>query len=519
MKNISSFWTVASSLCLVFTGVLASSVHAQQDNASCQAIRRACRQAGFETGQGLVRDCFRPIIEGNSGNGKALPHVDRRIVEQCRSNNSIPTEPSGPGDKENGNAQLAPADGGEVVYDSSNHVYWLADADFAASPQGLEIQRTMGVTGINPNGGMDFATARKWVAALNAYNHNQGYLAHNNWQLPATPLKDSSCGALGPGGASFGALCQSDALGNLYYVGLKNQFPTNAAAFAGASIEPFRNVQPAYYWTQTSGGVNGTGKQVFSFNSGHADVTEINDSYYYVLPMVPKQSGPIGGTAPSCHAASRLALYTQGPAANQAVYDCDTGISWLADANLATTTDLGLSGELPGGVRFNRPYPTPHPITLNIPRILGGAMMWNTAGEWIALLNDYDRHKGYLGNQNWQLPDSPADLKTLFGHMQLSSGDSRLMAQGDTGPFHHLQPFFYWELCVPDPNEAGKGVSECSAGVAPSGKLGREMSFDFTFGYGLLSTDLSVLNYFVMVYYPAAGASPQPTPPDPRQRR
>jgi hypothetical protein len=511
MKNQSSFWIAVSSLCLVFTGILASTAHAQQDNAACQAIRRACRQAGFEPGQGLMRDCYRPIVEGGSANGKALPHIDHRTIEQCRSGNSFAPEPSNPGEKQNGNAQLTPAEGGQVVYDSGNRVYWLADADFAASPQGLEIQKTLGVTGINPNGGMDFATARRWVAALNAYNHNQGYLGHNNWQLPATSLKDSSCGALGPGGASFGALCQGDALGGLYYAGLKHVFASNAAPFAGATIGPFRNVQPAYYWTQNSGGINGTGKQVFSFNSGQSDVTEINDAFYYVLPMVSKQNGPIGGKAPTCPADSSLTLYAEGPAANQAVYDCDTGISWLADANLPATSALGITGEVPGGIHYNRPYPSPHPITLTVPRIVDGAMMWNTANEWIAAANESDNRKGYLGSKNWQLPGSPLDMKTLFGHLQLAAGDARLVAQGEDGPFHHLQPFFYWEMCVPNANDAGKGASECSAGDAPSGKLGREMSFDFTFGYGLLSTDLSALDYFVMVYYPATSEAPQPT--------
>jgi hypothetical protein len=480
------------------------------------AIRRACRQAGFQPGQGLMRDCYRPIVEGTLGNGKALPSIDRRIVEQCSSSISSTTGFARQTQQGNGKTELTPADEGAVVYDSSNHVYWLADADFAASPKGQEIQRTMDVAGINPNGAMDYYTARKWVAALNAYDHNQGYLGHNNWQLPATPLKDSSCGALGPGGASFGALCQGDALGGLYYVGLKHVFPANAAAFTGASIGPFHDMQLAYYWTQTSGGVNGTGRQVFSFNSGQADVTEVNDAYYYALPMVPKQNGPIGGVAPACPEGSLPALYKGGPAANQAVFDCDTGISWLANANLAATSNFGIAGDLP--IHYNRPYPAPHPITLSAPRIINGAMRWDTAQQWIAALNDYDGHKGYLGSTKWQLPDSPADLKALFARLQLAPGDTRLMSQAGAGPFHHLQPFFYWEMCVTDANEADKGVSECSAGNAPSGKLGREMSFDFTFGFGLLSTDLSALKYFVMVYYPETGTSPHPTPTNPRQR-
>ena len=409
---------------------------------------------------------------------------------------------TGPADLDKGNTKLTPTNGGEVVYDSALHVYWLADADFAASPKGREIQSAMGLTGINPNGSMSYATARKWVAALNAYDNNRGYLGHNNWQLPETPLKDPTCGALGPGGASFGALCQGDALGHLYYVALKQVFPANAAPFSGASIEPFLGVQLAYYWTQTLGGVNGTGRQVFSFSSGQADVTEVNDTYYYLLPMVAKQNGPIGGTAPACSAGAHLAAYTQGPAKNEAVYDCDTGISWLANANLPATDTFGISGDVPGGIQYRRPYPRPHPITLKIPQIVGGAMMWDTAQRWMNALNAANDRNGYLGSSHWQLPDSPADLKTLYTHLQLAAGDPRLMAHENLGLFHNLQPFFYWETCAADPSDSVNSSSECAKGYAPTGKRGREMSFDFTFGYGLLSTDLSTLNYFVTVYYP-----------------
>jgi len=53
----------------------------------------------------------------------------------------------------------------------------------------------MGVVGIQQNGMMDYPTAQAWVRALNAYNNGQGYLGHTNWQLPASPMLDSSCGS------------------------------------------------------------------------------------------------------------------------------------------------------------------------------------------------------------------------------------------------------------------------------------------------------------------------------------
>ena len=37
---------------------------------------------------------------------------------------------------------------------------------------------------------MDYGTALRWVAAMNALDHGAGYLGHNNWQLPTAPTED-----------------------------------------------------------------------------------------------------------------------------------------------------------------------------------------------------------------------------------------------------------------------------------------------------------------------------------------
>src|ERR1700722_17307190 len=83
-----------------------------------------------------------------------------------------------------------------IIYDPNQGVCWLANANLAAS---AGMQANLGVTGINPNGSMDYPTALKWVAALNAYNYGSGYLDHRNWQLPVAALVDktfsrSDCG-------------------------------------------------------------------------------------------------------------------------------------------------------------------------------------------------------------------------------------------------------------------------------------------------------------------------------------
>src|SRR5271165_6917041 len=89
-----TLWIRTSTFFLVGMSTLASHAHAQADNAACQAIRKACRQAGFQPGQGLMRDCYRPIIEGNSGNGKALPAVDPEIVAECRASSAASAAPA-----------------------------------------------------------------------------------------------------------------------------------------------------------------------------------------------------------------------------------------------------------------------------------------------------------------------------------------------------------------------------------------------------------------------------------------
>ena len=36
---------------------------------------------------------------------------------------------------------------------------------------------------------MDYATAVRWVEAMNTLDHGAGYLGHNNWQLPTAPTR------------------------------------------------------------------------------------------------------------------------------------------------------------------------------------------------------------------------------------------------------------------------------------------------------------------------------------------
>jgi hypothetical protein len=97
-------------------------------------------------------------------------------------------------------APLVPSADGQTVYDPNLNVTWLADGNLAA-------KQTFGVSNINKSGSMDYATAVRWVEAMNKLDHGAGYLGHNNWQLPTAPAKDQSCARTGRNGESFGFHC------------------------------------------------------------------------------------------------------------------------------------------------------------------------------------------------------------------------------------------------------------------------------------------------------------------------
>lgn len=371
-----------------------------------------------------------------------------------------------------------------IVYDWNQGICWLANANLAGDSN---IRAMLGISGINPNGSMDFSTAQKWVAALNALNGGRGYLGHNNWQLPVVPYKDATCADTGTQGASFGPECTGSALGNLYYMSLKETFPNSVAPQFAASLGPLHNLKLSYYWAlQNNGGTSGTsngGQEMFSFANGIQGGTTIKDSFYYVLPMVP---GAVE-TAPSCSGSVGVTPYTSGSAAGKAVYDCATGYTWLADANLAASNSFGITGNT------DITYAS---RTIPAPSIDGGAMLFATATQWIQGM----KSSSYLGSSAWQMPASSQDFETFFKDLGLTAGDTRLMETGSTGSFQNLQPFFYWG-CERD--QSGNSQSPCTGYAPPDGANQLQWTFDFS--YGFQSTSSLVQKYFVMVYFPAPG--------------
>ena len=154
--------------------------------------------------------------------------------------------------------------------------------------------------------------------------------------------------------------------------------------------------------------------------------------------------------------AANAALYSR--LGGQAYYDDALDITWLADANLADTSNFGVSG-----IAFN------------------GAMTWDTANDWIAALNT----AAYLGASDWRLPfmadtgapgcdlgftgtDCGYNVQTKSGptvysemaHLfDVTLGNSSLydtsgtligcagfpnFCLGNAGPFSNLQANYYW---------------------------------------------------------------------------
>ena len=101
---------------------------------------------------------------------------------------------------------LTPVGTGELIWDPTNAVYWLVDANLGKS-------NPYHIANVNSDGTMDFTTAGNFVAALNQHKH----LGLLNWQLPTTPAKDSSCATAGKctGHNNFGPNCSAGALGAL----------------------------------------------------------------------------------------------------------------------------------------------------------------------------------------------------------------------------------------------------------------------------------------------------------------
>ena len=374
-------------------------------------------------------------------------------------------------------AALVPSPDGSTVHDTVLHVTWLANANLAGTAAGR-----FGVAKITPNGSMDYLTALQWVAVLNAMDGGVGYLGHNNWQLPATPIVDASCSATGPSGNSFGKGCLNSAMGSLFYLSLGLLYPNTAVPIPDGATGPFTNFQPYLYWSDTANSDSSKGYETFSFNTGW-EGSNVDKHYIYALPMI--RGRLPGAPVPT---GNGLQVSTDG----QTVYDPVEDVTWLANADLAKTQTFGAQCVNGDGTSCINP---------------DGSMSHTTAESWIRAMNA----AGYLGQATWQLPPiNPVDASCTLqssgfgctgspmGHLfyvqlGLSQGTPAVPTpKVKVGPFNNVQPYLYWSCSA----AAGSQVLCQSAGPAPG------FGWSFSFGNGFEGTDLVQNNLYVMVYYP-----------------
>jgi hypothetical protein len=416
-------------------------------------------------------------------------------------------------------AALLPNPNHQTVYDTFLKVNWLADANYANSPDGRAIAAAAGITGINTSedpgdnlgGSMGFDTAEHWLEVLNGLpfkgtyklNGGAGLFGHNTWTIPRTPEIDTGCTV-----RNWAYNCSGSALGSLYYLSLPTVGPSVHLGFTypdttvpmpdNNAVGPFINFQPYQYWTSTQ--ATGTGHNTFSFNTGWQGQNHDFDSMY-VLPYIK-------------HKVHRQGIHyiAVGPgdlevsSDFQMVYDPDfitdpttgaKGITWLADADLAKTEHFGLDN-----------------CSHGMPCIdSDGSMKHSTASKFIYAMNHYKVNGvtvGWLGQTDWKLP--PADLTgdcdfqspgcnagplgELFFDQFGGTQGIPIVAAPNTylGGFYNIQPYLYWACTEPDP---------CQGPPPPNG----DQSWSFSFGNGFQGTDIVKNNLYVMVYYPETAAA------------
>jgi hypothetical protein len=347
---------------------------------------------------------------------------------------------------------------------------------------------------------MNYTSAVAWVQGMNDAN----YLGHHTWQLPTAPHTDTSPSCPGKGPSpyreSFAFGCKENALGFLYYEALGLEAPNTAIPIPPNTVGPFSNLQPNLYWSGSHGGnPNSLACTIanFSFASG-AQGGGCGGDYADVLPSI--KGGLLGMPLPG--GSNKLYVNPGG----QTVYDPETDVTWLADANLAANwlpeTKEGEFDTL--GMPLCKTAPETTPCVA-----LDGSMNYESAVEFVSKMNKYDHGKGYLGQTNWELPPLEASCPTYgcggdrnpmgnlyYDQLNFTAG-TPVVAVPDiaVGPFNHLVPFPYWE-CLADTIQ-----DACEIGDQFPYTPGKNSEWGFSFGTGFLGTERFTANHYVTAYY------------------
>ncbi len=166
-------------------------------------------------------------------------------------------------------AALVSEDSGQLVYDTTLNITWLADANLAAT-------NTFGVSDVLlPNGYMTWATTQSWIGAMNTAN----YLGYNDWRLPSTVQPDSTCATQDSSG-SYGLSCTGSEMGQLFYNELGGVAGNDIITSHNTNLALFQNVHSDNYWSGTEYLLNSQAWD-FSFSTG-SQLANTEDSNLYV---------------------------------------------------------------------------------------------------------------------------------------------------------------------------------------------------------------------------------------------
>ena len=139
--------------------------------------------------------------------------------------------------------------GDGTVFDSDLNIYWLKNANLAdTNPFGLSVSdkvedKTPNTVG--SSGYMTWDNAIAWIAGMNVFDNDNGYLGYNDWRLPTALNQDGTA----PCGVAFN--CTGSEMGHLFY----SEFGATANSSVwttgnATELAKFTNIQ-SFYWSGT----------------------------------------------------------------------------------------------------------------------------------------------------------------------------------------------------------------------------------------------------------------------------
>jgi hypothetical protein len=164
-----------------------------------------------------------------------------------------------------------------LILEGDGYYAFLGNADLAAS-------KTFGVAGIAPDGSMTWATAQRWISAMNAAQ----YLGASDWRLPNGPQVNPICNAN----------CSGSEMGSLFYDVLEGSAGSRISDIHDAYFnDVFSNIQNGTYWTGTTYAPNATSAWAFDFSNGGELTADKANYSYFVWPI--RLNTPIVSPEPS----------------------------------------------------------------------------------------------------------------------------------------------------------------------------------------------------------------------------